>query len=220
MNSGEIETLSIRTTSHGRVLVRRSQQPAATGVLAGFHGYMENAAIQMARLTAIPGSATWTLVSVQGLHRFYRGRSEEVIASWMTREDREDAIADNIEYAAAALETVRTDGACPLVCFGFSQGVATAFRAGMRGARGAAGIIAVGADIPPELLADQTVEFPRVLLLRGARDEWYTDAKLSADIAALERRDVRPQVHVYDGAHEWTTEVADQIASFISYWQA
>jgi predicted esterase len=220
MNNGDIETFSIRTPTHGRVLVRRAQQPAATGVLAGFHGYMENAAILMARLAAIPRSSAWTLLSIQGLHRFYRGRAEEVVASWMTREDREDAIADNIEYAAAALDTVVTDRTRPIVCLGFSQGVAAAFRAGTRGPRRAAGIIAIGGDIPPELPADREVEFPRVLLLRGARDEWYTEAKLSADIAALERRGVAPQVHVYDGAHEWTTEVADQAASFIGYWQA
>ena len=44
-------------------------------VLVGFHGYTENADIQMERLAALPGSERWTLVSVQGLHRFYRGRS-------------------------------------------------------------------------------------------------------------------------------------------------
>jgi predicted esterase len=202
------------------VLVRRPHQPAVAGVLAGFHGYMENAAIQMTRLAAIAGSDAWTLVSIQGLHRFYRGRSEEVIASWMTREDREDALADNIEYTAAAIDTVITDPNQPIVCLGFSQGVAAAFRAGIRGRHRAAGIVAVGADVPPELLADPQVAFPRVLLLRGARDDWYTEAKLSSDVAALERRGITPLVHVYDGAHEWTAEVAQQIAGFIAQWPA
>jgi predicted esterase len=216
MSANNVETLSIRTSTHGRVLVRQAQQPAPIGVLAGFHGYMENAPIQMARLTAIPGSGAWTLMSIQGLHRFYRGRAEEVVASWMTREDREDAIVDNIEYASAAFDAVIGDAHRSIVCVGFSQGVATAFRAGMRGPRRTAGIVAVGGDIPPELLADAQVEFPRVLLLRGARDDWYTEAKLAADVAALGRRGVTPQVHTYDGAHEWTTDVAAHIAAFVS----
>jgi len=214
--SKTIETFSIRTSTHGRVLVRRADQRDPAVVLAGFHGYMENAAIQMARLAAVPGSDAWTLVSIQGLNRFYRGRSEEVVAGWMTREDREDAIADNIEYAEAALQAAVTDARCPIVCVGFSQGVATAFRAGTRGAPHSVGIVAVGGDIPPELLADPQVNFPRLLLLRGARDDWYTEAKLSSDVAALERRGVTPRVHIYDAAHEWTPDVAAQIAAFVA----
>ena len=213
--SKDIETFSIRTVTHGRVLARRGAPPAA-GVLAGFHGYMENAAILMARLRAIPGSDAWTLLSIQGLHRFYKGRGEEVVAGWMTREDRENAIADNIAYADNALNGVVTDRDGPLVLVGFSQGVATAFRAGTRGTRRAAGIVGVGGDVPPELLADPLVEFPRVLLLRGARDEWYSEEKLSADVAALDRRGVRHTAHVYDGAHEWTADVAAQIAAFMA----
>ena len=59
---------------HGRVLVREARAAAARGILVGFHGYTETARIQMARLEAIPGAAPWTLLAVQALHRFYRGR--------------------------------------------------------------------------------------------------------------------------------------------------
>ena len=60
----------------------------------------------MDRLEAIPGSSAWTLVSIQALHRFYRGRTDDVVASWMTREDRDEAIADNLAYISAALDQV------------------------------------------------------------------------------------------------------------------
>ena len=76
--------LLIETPTHGRVLVREAGGQAPAGLLVGFHGYAETAEIQMARLEAIPGADAWTLLSVQALHRFYRGRSEEVVASWMT----------------------------------------------------------------------------------------------------------------------------------------
>ena len=48
----------------------------------------EDAAAHLARLRSIPGSDRWIIVSIQGLHRFYRGRSSDVVASWMTRQDR------------------------------------------------------------------------------------------------------------------------------------
>jgi len=50
----EADVYSIAATTHGRVLVRRAAAPRR--ILAGFHGYLENAAIQLARLESIPGA--------------------------------------------------------------------------------------------------------------------------------------------------------------------
>src|SRR5688572_6083927 len=163
----DIDIHSVPTLTHGRMLVRQARLPAARGLLVGFHGYMENAAMQLERLEGIPGAQAWTLVAIQGLHRFYRGRSETVVASWMTREDREDAIADNLAYLTAALEAVPHHGATRIWFAGFSQGVAMAFRAAARGGVLASGIVAVGGDVPPELLEDESVSFPATLLVRG-----------------------------------------------------
>lgn len=207
-----MKTLSIATTTHGRVLVREAVEPAAAVV--GFHGYMENAEIQMERLARLPGSERWTLISVQGLHRFYKGRGQEVIAGWMTRQDRDDMIADNIEYADRVVEAAAPSG-IPLFTAGFSQGVAMAFRAGVRGRRRANGIIAVGGDIPPELLTDTSVEFPAVLLAKGETDEWYTTEKMTADVTALGARGIHPLVFLHPGGHDWTADVADTAARFV-----
>ena len=206
-----MRTLLIETRTHGRVLVRDAAAPR--GVLAGFHGYMESAETMMARLEAA-APADWTLIAIQGLHRFYRGRSEDVVAGWMTRQDREAAIADNIEYANRALAVVRTANV-PVVFAGFSQGVAMAFRAAVRGVQAADAVVAAGGDVPPELLADATAKFPRVLLARGSADEWYTDAKLEADVAALRARGVSVTPLVYDGPHEWTPELAIHVSRFL-----
>jgi predicted esterase len=210
-----LETHSVPTLTHGRVLVARARAAAARGLLVGFHGYGENAAVQMERLRAIAGAAAWTLVSVQGLHRFYDRRAEQVIACWMTREDREDAIADNLAYITAALETVPHDPAKPVVFAGFSQGVAMAYRAACRGPRQAAGVIAVGGDVPPELLQDPEVTFPRVLMIRGSRDEWYRQQKFEDDTAALRARSVALQSLLVDGGHEWHEPVVDAVREFL-----
>ena len=60
-----------------------------------------------------------------------------------------------------------------------------AFRSAVRGRHGAAGVIGIGGDVPPELLADAGATFPYVLLARGARDEWLTAQKFRADLNAL-----------------------------------
>ena len=194
--------------------MRRARQ-ATRGILAGFHGYMENADIQLARLEQIPGSGGWTLVSIQALHRFYRGRSQEVVASWMTREDRETAIADNVQYVRAAIAAAAAGAPARVIYAGFSQGVAMAFRAAVQAEEPAAGVIAVGGDVPPELLADSSVAFPRVLLARGAADEWYTADKHAAEVAALKTRGADVEDFAYEGGHEWTPAVATAAAAWL-----
>lgn len=207
---------AVPTMTHGRVLVQEARAAVRKGLLVGFHGYMENAKIQMDRLQAIRGASDWTLVSIQGLHRFYRGRSDDVVASWMTREDRELAIADNLAYVAAALDQIPHDRLTRVVYTGFSQGVAMAFRAGVLGAVPSSAVIAIGGDVAPELMADETLRFPAVLLARGSRDDWFTQAKFDKDVAALTTRGVAVEPLVYEGAHEWNEPVSDAIAAFLS----
>src|SRR6185437_4883082 len=96
---------SIETATHGRYLAIPPATPGPAPVLAGFHGYGEDAETQMERLRTIPGSENWLRVSIQGLHRFYERRTNRVVASWMTRQNRELAIADNIAYAAKCLDS-------------------------------------------------------------------------------------------------------------------
>ncbi len=211
----DIKVDIVPTLTHGRVLVREARAAAQKGLLVGFHGYMESALIQMERLEAIPGSSEWTLVSIQGLHRFYRGRSDQVVASWMTREDREEAIADNLAYVSAALEQVPHDESTRVVYTGFSQGVAMAFRAGLLGVTRTVGIAAVGGDVPPELLTNAALQFPMILLTRGAGDEWLTQARFDRDVAALMARGVRLTTKVYDGVHEWNADVSSAIGEFL-----
>ena len=211
----EIKVHVVPTLTHGRVLVREARAAAQKGLLVGFHGYMETAQIQIERLETIPGSSAWTLVSIQGLHRFYRGRSDQVVASWMTREDREESIADNLAYLSAALEQVPHDNSTRVVYTGFSQGVAMAFRAGLLGVVRTLAIAAVGGDVPPELLTNGALKFPPILFTRGDRDEWLTQARFDTDVAAMAARGVALTTKVYDGAHEWNADVSQAIGDFL-----
>lgn len=209
----------VGTRVHGRVLVKAAPATPAR-ILLGFHGYLESADAQLERLERMPGAAAWTLVSIQALNRVYRGRSEETVASWMTRQDRDEAIADNIEYVNRVVADLGIrPGDATVVCAGFSQGGAMAFRAGVRGAFGAAGIICVGADVPPELIADPAAAFPPVLLVRGARDEWLTPDTFELGATALRGRGADVQPLVVDAAHEWTDAVSRAAGDFLARFE-
>ena len=68
-----------------------------------------------------------------GVDPLYNSKTGEVVASWMTKLDRVEAIADNTRYAGAVLEKVRAElgVAPPIVFVGFSQGTAMAYRAAL-----------------------------------------------------------------------------------------
>ena len=204
---------TIATTTHGRYLRVPTADGGPAPLLVGFHGYGESADTHLARMQAIAGAARWNIVSVQGLHRFYDRRSQTVIASWMTRQDRELAIADNLAYIAAIVDAEA--GATRAAYAGFSQGVAMAFRAAAASVHPVAGVIAVGGDIPPELDAAALARLGRVLLLRGARDDWYTTEKFAADQRRLRDAGVALTAVEFDGGHEWNDPVLAAAADFL-----
>src|SRR5215831_18631298 len=118
-----MKIFSVPTTTHGRVLVH---EPAGRpgGILVVFHGYGQSADETLEETRRIKGASDWRIVAVQALHRFYaRGNDQRVIASWMTRQDRDATIADNIDYVDRAIDAAVSaeDQALPLVFLGFSQ---------------------------------------------------------------------------------------------------
>jgi len=239
--------IHVPATVHGRVLIESDEHAAdRSGVLVGFHGYAQTAGDMMAELARIPGASAWTRIAVQALHPFYIRGDQQVVASWMTRDDRELAIADNVAYVDAVLDRVlgpsehESTGAPghpstraqahsrtsaqphertrALVFVGFSQGVAMAWRAALLGARPAAGVIALAGDVPPELTggAGLTQPWPRVLIGVGDAEQWYSPDKLARDVDALSSRGVDHSVVRFQGGHEWTDAFRASVGHFLS----
>jgi predicted esterase len=205
-------TLSIETTTHGRILVEDAADVVSPRLLVTFHGYGQSARTILEEVARIPGIDAWRVASVQGLHRFYTRDDQSVVASWMTREDRELAIADNLAYVDKAVEILGAQGRRPvkLVFLGFSQGVAMAYRAAMSGVHRADGVIALAGDIPPELKVRASSEgarpWPPVLIGSGWHDKFYGTDKVHADVSFLGARGIAHEVVRFHGGHEWTEE--------------
>jgi predicted esterase len=211
----------VPATVHGRVLIEPDEGAAVfSRALAGFHGYAQNAGDMMQDLNRIPGASGWTRISIQALNRFYIRGDALVVANWMTREDRDQAIADNIAYVDAVMDRVGP-GFSRAVYVGFSQGAAMAYRAALLGARPAAGIIALAGDIPPELKTDVATRhpWPKVLIGVGSKEQWYSGAKLDDDLAFLSKRGIDHSVVRFEGGHEWTEEFRNAAGTFLAALQ-
>ena len=209
------QTIAIGT--HGRYLIEPAAAEGPAPMLVGCHGYGENAEIQLERLRRIPGADRWRLVSIQALNRFYQRRDNQVVASWMTRQDRDLVIGDNLAYVAAVMDAVdRAYPGAPRVVFaGFSQGVSMMFRAATTSTRNVAGVIAVGGDVPPELDAAALARLGSALVCRGSRDPFYSAAVFDRDVQRLRGGQVDVQALAFDGGHEWSDAVVQAAAVFL-----
>ena len=212
----EIRTLS--TTTTGRYLVEpasrasRSEAP----LLMGFHGYGQRAEHLLLELRRIPGSAGWTFVAVQALHRFYNTKTQEVVGSWMTSLDREQAIQDNLAYVTRVVAELRADrGNGKLVFAGFSQGAAMAWRA-VAHVSPCHGLIVLGGDLPLDVAEAPVPRLPPTLIGRGEHDTLYTAPQLAQDLAVLEGRSFKPEVVHFKGGHEWGPGFLEAVGRFLA----
>jgi predicted esterase len=208
-----VRPVLVETTTHGRILIGDPAVSFSGRVLIGCHGYAQNAAILLDEMRRIPGADAWRLISVQALHRFYTRGDQAVVASWMTREDRDAAIADNTAYLARVVREHAAD-ATTIDYLGFSQGASMAARAAARVEPPARGLILLGGDIPPDVRDDPAVSLPPVLIGCGDGDSWYAP-RLEGDVAFLRDRGISHTVVRFEGGHEFTDAFREAAGRFL-----
>jgi predicted esterase len=212
-------TRTIEARVHGRYLVRVPRPPGPWPALYSFHGYGEDAVANLAAVERIPGVDDWLIVAVQALHPFY-AKNQRVVASWMTRQDRDLAIADNVRYVRAVADAVAREYpvTSSIVFAGFSQGVAMAYRAAAH--IPAAAVIALAGDVPPDIAnaPDDSARsvLPHVLIGRGTADDWYTKEMMTTDAARLMNLASHVETCVFIGGHEWTDEFIAAAGAFLT----
>lgn len=157
----------------------------AHDVWYALHGYGQLAADFVAGCRALfePGRL---VVAPEALSRFYLDRTPpppgtppKVGATWMTREDRDAEIADQIGYLDALhahVGALRGDASATVRVLGFSQGVATAVRWVLAGGIVPDELVLWAGNAPPEIDAGaRKLAGMRVTLVTGEKDslvEW------------------------------------------------
>ncbi len=150
------------------------------------------------------------LVAPEALSRFYlRSGRGPIGACWMTREAREDEIADYLAYLDALCAHVLAQmPLAPRLCvLGFSQGVATAWRWALAGAHAPARLIACGGTAPEELdaaaLGTRSFE---LVVATGEHDEAFTPQAARAEHERWLSAGLRCSLEVHGRGHELARE--------------
>jgi predicted esterase len=203
-----VETRRLTVTRTARYHVAGELGGARPAVWFALHGYGQLAAdVARALEPALPRGAL--LVVPEGLAPFsLRGTGGRVGASWMTREEREDEIADQIGYLDrlhAALRDepgVRDASTC---VFGFSQGAAAAARWAVLGERRPARLVLWAGGFPPDLgraRARAALAGVRVDLVVGDGDPYLGSEAVLEEEARLRDVGVEPARVAFHGGHE------------------
>ena len=190
-----------------------------------FHGYGQLAAKFLEPFVSL--ATPWRrIVAPEGLSRFYLDRSRVGVspqagvgATWMTREDREHEIEDQISYLDALLDRLQPEAVASgvrLRVLGFSQGVATATRWLARGRRARADEVilwagSVPADVELSLLANRLAGAPVVFAV-GARDELAPWAAADVEVGRFTAAGIAARLVTFDGAHRLDTATLAAIA--------
>lgn len=152
------------------------------------------------------------IVAPEALSRYYldntRGGSHAnsaVGATWMTREDRDSEIADQIAYLDALYDAVAAQAGpgATLTVLGFSQGVATACRWLEHGRTRADRLICWGGAIPDDvrLGEDSPIRHPALWLVAGSRDMYATAERVAYQESVLQTAGVPFTRLSFDGGH-------------------
>ena len=105
-NMANSKSYHIAAKVHGYYLIQKAKGSQKNPLLVGFHGYGETAEDQMHLLQQIPGIENWTVCSIQALHSFYISKGK-VGYSWMTSQDRELRVKENVYYVNAVISEIK-----------------------------------------------------------------------------------------------------------------
>lgn len=150
------------------------------------------------------------IVAPEGMHRFYlNGSSGRVGASWMTKEERETDISDNIRFLDTMHSEIMANGTFDrIIILGFSQGGATAARWHFKGKIKADHLLIWASVFPPDQMIEQEVKgmpSSKNAFFIGEDDEYYS-AEQQIEQLHFYRSMGFESIH-YKGEHDVSPEI-------------
>lgn len=218
MTESRLSTRHIRVARTARYYTLGGRGGGVAEAWFALHGYRQ-AARRFARRFEVLDAPERIVVVPEALSRFYvdpspgrHGPEHRVGASWMTREDRDNEIADYVAYLDALARELATSAAPAVrrrVVLGFSQGAHTASRWVVLGDTNVHELLLWGAGLATDLTRDALaagLEGVHVTFVRGARDKFRDRREEEDQEAILEQLGVSFRVLVHPGEHEIAPE--------------
>lgn len=197
----EVEPHRLRTPRWGHYY--SIGNPEASELWIVLHGYGQQGERTLRHFHGLAGDER-RIVAPEGLSRFYLDEQYEKIgASWMTRADREDEVADQLDWLDGVAQEIGAPSR-QLTLLGFSQGAPTAGRWLLQRKVLAQRLICWGAGLPHDVdLSEfrELFEDVRLDFVLGDQDEYLTPDRVARERNRLETAGLRYHWTSYAGGH-------------------
>jgi predicted esterase len=147
------------------------------------------------------------IVAPEGLHRFYWEKfSGRVVASWMTKEDREDDILDYVNYLDLLYKEVLSslkNKKIKIIVLGFSQGTATVCRWIANRQSPVDQLILWAGSIPPDLyFPEELAKTMKLHFVAGDADEFIKEEQVNEYRQLFTEKNLSVEIVRFRGRHE------------------
>jgi predicted esterase len=171
------------------------------------HGYGQLAETFLKNFEIMADDET-LIVAPEGIHRFYvNGNGGAVGASWMTKEDRLNDIADNNDYLEKLLEWIleeQINDEVKIHVLGFSQGTSTACRWLVKSLFKATSLV-LWAGTWPQDITKENVEInlskTNLFAVLGNRDEFADHSFVEKQLILIADSGLKANVISFEGGH-------------------
>jgi predicted esterase len=185
--------------------------PETRAVWFVVHGYGHLAGDFLARFAPV-ASAERLIVAPEALNRYYldtrpgASATSAVGATWMTKEDRQSEIADQVTYLDTLYDAVFRDvprETVKVTVIGFSQGVPTVTRWLSRSRIGVDRVVCWAGAIPDDVswAHESALKRADLVMVAGTRDEYATSTRIAQQVSLLNAAGKTFTPMEFDGGH-------------------
>jgi len=170
------------------------------------HGYGMQAKKFIHEFESIVKPGVW-IVAPEGLSRFYRkGFGGEVVASWMTSDDRLLEIDDYVAYLDAIDSLLDTGNRKKTILLGFSQGVATASRWISKGKLSPDEFVIWCGQFAPDT-GPLRGKLPVIHHVYALQDEFINQKAFNDQSELLKAKGFQVENYEFEGTHSMNSEI-------------
>lgn len=214
-----LRTVAVESTAYYATQYPDNGLDPQTRSLVVLHGWGQNSRSFLRKFASLRRQNI-LVIAPQAPHQFYLDMATRKVGfGWLTAFDRDNGIATAVAALDVILGQVAGETGFTLrpVILGFSQGVSMAWRYAIHGGHPAAGLIACGGDLPPDVekVLPGRAPFP-VMLVHGKSDTIVPFSKGEAAEVALRTSGHSPETLYFDGGHDVPPALIDQLPAWMN----
>ena len=210
--------IKIKTSKTARVYLTNEITKNTKEVVISCHGYAQLGKFFIKKFEGISNEHR-TVIVPEALNKFYwNGMNGRVVASWMTKDDRESEIEDYINYLNQVYEMIKEKNKnVKIIAFGFSQGSSTISRwiSQKNYKIDCERLILWSGSFPIDVLEENIFKTIPFQYLFGNEDEYYSKVKIIELESTLNKKDIHPDFIEFNGGHKIYEEPLQKLFSQI-----